>query len=138
MRYDFPTDIARWNTLVLFYIESPGFIIFPPTRAAFDMFVHRMTPGFGHNLQRLVVRCGYGEHVDDDYDNGDCIRYQTLERTPWEGRTEGVNDYFLPGDKFDGGVYEVRRGSDGNLVGIAGLFAEECGWVDDYETTFNF
>jgi hypothetical protein len=138
MQYDFATDINRWNTMVFFYLESPGFVVFPPTCTEFNRFVHRMADGFGHALQRLVVRCGYGLDVDEHYANGECIKYQTLEGTPWESRTEGVDDYFLPGDDFDGGIYEIRRGLDGNLVGLEGSLVEEYGWVDDYETTFDF
>jgi hypothetical protein len=138
MRYDFAADIARWNTMILFYLDSPGFVVFPPTQTEFNRFVHRMADAFGHALQRLVVRCGYGLEVEEHDIDGEYVTYQTLEGTPWESRIEGVNDYFLPGGNLEGGIYEIRRGSDGNLVGRAGSFVEECGWLDDYETTFDF
>jgi hypothetical protein len=140
MRYDFAADINRWNTMVFLYLESPGFVVYPPTSNEFDRFVDRMAESFGHALQRLVVRCGYGLDVDEHSVDGERIKHQTLKGTPWEGMIEGVDDYFLPGgDDFDGGVYEIRRGLDGNfLIGVGGPFEEECGWVDDYETTFDF
>jgi len=138
MRYDFAEDIARWNTMILFYLESPGFVVFPPTQTEFNRFVHRMADAFGHALQRLVVRCGYGMEVEDSYIDGEYVTYQTIEGTPWEGRIEGLNDYSFLEAISRGGIYEIRRGSDGNLVGRAGSFVEECGWVDDYETTFDF
>jgi hypothetical protein len=58
--------------------------------------------------------------------------------TLWESRIEGDNDYFLPGGSVNGGIYEIRRGVGGSLEGLAGSFVKECGWVDDYETTFGF
>jgi len=130
LAYDFRLDLARWTTATLIYIESPGYIIYPPTRAELNLFSNNMSSCFIHNLERLIIQCGYGREVPDR-------QTQTLESTPWEDQEEGVNDFYLPRPPdmvyHEGGIYEVRRNAAGSMVGQAGLIPPEIGWINDVE-----
>ena len=89
-----------------------------------------MSSCFIHNLERLIIQCGYGREVPNR-------QTQTLEGTPWQDQEEGVNDFYLPQPPNmvydEGGIYEIRRNGAGSMVGHAGLIPPEIGWVNDIE-----
>jgi len=132
LTYTFRLDLARWTTATLIYIESPGYIIYPPTRAELNLFANNMSSCFIHNLDRLIIQCGYGLEVDGRHT-------QTLTGTPWEDQEEGEgdHDFYLPQPPNmvyeDGGIYEIRRNGVGSMVGHAGMIPQEIGWVNDDE-----
>jgi len=114
----------------MIYIESPGYIIYPPTRAELNSFANNMSSCFIHNLDHLIIHCGYGRVVGGR-------QTQSLIGTPWQDQEEGVNDFYLPQPPnmvYDGGgVYEIRRNGAGSMVGQAGTIPPEIGWVNDVD-----
>lgn len=130
----------------MFYIETPGYVIWPPTRAEVDKFVVKHSRDFGPHLQKLVIRCGYAREVRlvDPLDEDHAIQFQQVEGTAWEDRIEGLNDYFLPGISTNtplrnrrGGIYQIAKNKEGTWVGTGGKIPTDYTWVEDYHTTFD-
>ena len=143
----FGTILSKWKTVTLIYLESPGYVIYPPTRVQLNDFVSRVTRTFGDTLESFVIRCGYGREVlnVDAEEEDDPEQFQGLHGTPWQSGVEGLHDYYLP--RVDpgcglhnrrGGMYEICRGVPDGWVGVAGNLPVLYTWADEYEATFNF
>ena len=112
LTYTFCLDLARWTTATMIYIESPGYIIYPPTRAELNSFTNNMSSCFIHDLDHLIIQCGYGRGVGGR-------QTQSLIGMPWQDQEEGVNDFYLPQPSDmvyeKGGIYEIRRNGVGSM-----------------------
>ena len=93
-----------------------------------------------------MIRCGYGREVlnVDPEEEDDPEVFLGLHGTPWQSRTEGLHDYYLPRIDPDcdlrnrrGGIYDICRGAGGRWVGMAGNLPAVYTWADDYEATFH-
>jgi hypothetical protein len=127
-------DLSKWTTVRVICVESPGFVVFPPTRTNFDKVVGIISSEMTSEvLEMVIIHCGYGREVEipdpSEWDNAEP--YQQLSGTPWEDRVEGLNDYFLPRPPPNsnlhnrrGGIYEISKNKDRQWEGGTGEMPE--------------
>jgi hypothetical protein len=142
---DFGHNISLWKNIRVFYIETPGYVVWPPTREQLHKFVVAHSGYFGPSMQQFIMRCGYGRELCAvDPAEEDPLEFQQVAGTEWEDRIEGLNDYFLPGVSATsplrnrrGGIYKIEKDIDGSWVGTGGEMPTDYTWPDDYDATFD-
>ena len=144
---DFMIHLGRWNVKTI-YLESPGYIIYPPTRSGFKELIGRISECVDGALERFIIRCGYGREVAhaDPVNDDDARDFQQLLGTPWEDRIEGVDDYYLPVVPSQGTLRNRRGGVYGIGIGEDRCWEEAVGslprgydsWYHDRWVTFGF
>ena len=110
----FSEHLSWWKTVKCIVIESPGFVIWPPTLHQFEQMKDVITAQLADSyISEILIMCGYGEELSDDSLG---VVGRELKGTPWEDGIEGMDDFFLPQDGHisSGRVYSLWRGSGGD------------------------
>jgi hypothetical protein len=126
------------NNVGSIVIETPAFVIWPPTLRQFHKFQDDVTPWFVDcRFGRILIMCVYGTELSD---RSRGVMGRKLEGTLWEGE-EGVNNFYVPQDGHtvsNGGVYELFKGRGCDWISSCGSYPKEYSWANDYDTRFYF
>jgi hypothetical protein len=134
----FSEHLSWWKTVKYVVIESPGFVVWPPTRHQFERVKDVFTAQLADCcISQIVIMCAYGEELSDDSLG---VVGRELKDTPWEDGIEGVNDFFVPQDTYisNGGVYSLKRGCGGDWITCGGELPKVYKWSNDYTGRIDF
>jgi hypothetical protein len=134
----FSEHLSWWKTVECVVIESPGFVIWPPTLHQFEQVKDVFTAQLADcRISEIVIICAYGEELSDDSLG---VVGRELKGTPWEDEIQGVNDFFVPQDGYisNGGVYSLERISGGDWTARCGEVPKVYNWSNNYEGRINF
>lgn len=130
--------LSWWKKVDTIIIESPAFVIWPPTLQRFKQLKDDITPQLADcRVSEILIICAFGEELSIDSLG---VVGRKLKGTPWEDEEEGINDFYIPCDGYTmscGGAYKLSRYRGGEWTLGCGSSPEVYTWMNDYDTRFN-
>jgi hypothetical protein len=126
-------DLSWWKNAVTIIIESPAFVIWPPTRQRFEQLKDDIPPQLTDcRVSKILIICMFGEELSSDQLG---VVGRKLWGTPWEDEEEGVNNFYIPCDGYTmswGGAYMLSRYHGGEWTMGCGSSPKVYSWMGDY------
>jgi hypothetical protein len=125
--------LSWWKKVVTIMIESPAFVIWPPTSQRFEQLKDDITPQLADcRISEMLIICAFREELSSDSLG---VVGRKLQGTPWEDEEEGVNDFYIPCDGYTmlcGAMYSLSRSRGGEWTTGCGSSPKVYPWIGDY------